>query len=812
MKMESKINIKRETMKENRIGGWKTTLLLTTFLVVGLCFGGVQSLSSYSDVSANPEPAVTIAIMPAEERVPVRATVTVNITIDSAEPLTGVQIDVVFNPDILNATDVINGGMFDTWGPDMGFNWAIDNENGTIKSIVAFNFEGTATNGVFATIKFETIEAGISTINFSNIKLTDASYPPQQVPQEDIAANPGVVSTITILEILPSGQTGSINEDISVDVTLNPAEPIKSLQFDITFNQSIINAVNVSDGGLFDQWDWINKMEIDNNTGTIRNISAINLEDNVTDEPGIFATITFRAIGSGASFVNISNVVIVNSSFEEITPSIINATITIDSEPPTIQDLTSNVATTGDSFTLNADVTDNIEVSAVYVEYWYGTGEHTNVSMEKSGDNYIKVITIDHTLQPLHYIISAVDTSSNWDSTGTKDVTISDNDKPQYTSVAEPTSGTTGESVLVSFTANDNIDVTYYKINVSGTLHDMTKDGDYYNYTIDIPSNSVANIVYNCIFKDAAGNENTTPDRTITVSDNDPPTVAITSGPSGTIDTSTSTFSWSGSDNVGGLQYRYKLTGSWSSWSSAKTKTFGGLSDDSYTFYVEARDGAGNPSSTRTRSFTVDTNEEPVADFSYTPLNPTDLDTITFDASDSDDPDGDIVNYTWDFGDENVSYGKKPTHKYDDNGTYTVTLTVKDDKGATDTCSQAIEIANEPPTAYFTYLPDKPKVNKEITFTDTSTDDDGTITNYTWDFGDGNISYEQNPTHKYDADGTYTATLTITDNDNATDVTSLDIPVEKEPSFILPIIAIIILAIIAIAVVIIWRRRTTKQE
>ncbi|RLF42245.1 MAG: hypothetical protein DRN18_02660, partial [Thermoplasmata archaeon] len=49
--------------------------------------------------------------------------------------------------------------------------------------------------------------------------------------------------------------------------------------------------------------------------------------------------------------------------------------------------------------------------------------------------------------------------------------------------------------------------------------------------------------------------------------------------------------------------------------------------------------------------------------------------------------------------------------------------------------------------------------------------------NYTWNFGDGNVSYEQNPTHKYADDGIYTVTLTVTDNDGATNSTSRDISV-----------------------------------
>jgi len=54
-------------------------------------------------------------------------------------------------------------------------------------------------------------------------------------------------------------------------------------------------------------------------------------------------------------------------------------------------------------------------------------------------------------------------------------------------------------------------------------------------------------------------------------------------------------------------------------------------------------------------------NIPPVANFSYTPPNPTDLDTIQLNDS-SYDLDGAIVNYTWDFGDGNISYERNPCH------------------------------------------------------------------------------------------------------------------------------------------------------
>jgi len=79
---------------------------------------------------------------------------------------------------------------------------------------------------------------------------------------------------------------------------------------------------------------------------------------------------------------------------------------------------------------------------------------------------------------------------------------------------------------------------------------------------------------------------------------------------------------------------------------------------------------------------------------------------------------------------------------------------------------------NEPPNASFTYSPTFPTTADTVQFTDTSPDSDGWIEKWFWDFGDGNHSTLQNPTHQYAESGTYWVTLTVTDNDNATNSTS----------------------------------------
>lgn len=86
-------------------------------------------------------------------------------------------------------------------------------------------------------------------------------------------------------------------------------------------------------------------------------------------------------------------------------------------------------------------------------------------------------------------------------------------------------------------------------------------------------------------------------------------------------------------------------------------------------------------------------NQPPTASFTYSPQNPMIGEEITFDASLSTDPDGEIVSYEWGFGDGEAASGEIVTHAYSDVGDYTVTLTVTDDDGAANSSSDIITVA-----------------------------------------------------------------------------------------------------------------------
>lgn len=168
--------------------------------------------------------------------------------------------------------------------------------------------------------------------------------------------------------------------------------------------------------------------------------------------------------------------------------------------------------------------------------------------------------------------------------------------------------------------------------------------------------------------------------------------------------------------------------------------------------------------------------QPPQANFSFTPPTPNPNEEVKF-TDQSTDPDGQVVKWEWEFGDGATSSERNPSHKYAAKGKYTVKLTVTDDTGLTSSTTKIVPVGLKPPVANFAFTPANPKAGQAVRFTDQSTDADGTIQAWAWDFGDGATSTERNPQHQYAKDGTYTVKLTVTDNDGLSHTASKQITV-----------------------------------
>ena len=235
--------------------------------------------------------------------------------------------------------------------------------------------------------------------------------------------------------------------------------------------------------------------------------------------------------------------------------------------------------------------------------------------------------------------------------------------------------------------------------------------------------------------------------------------------------------------------------------------------DGTYTVKLTVTDNFGI-NKTKIKSIIIK-NVKPNALFTFHPKVPLDIQEVDF-RDNSTDVDGNIVNRTWFINGIFFNQTSMLRYTFPDNGTYTATLKVTDDDGDSSTYSQQIQVLNVAPSAGFTYSTQNNNYTKNnpISFTDTSSDVDGSIVSYHWDFGDGTTSTERHPSHTFSSNGRYKITLSIEDNDGKTDSYGKQLQIgstENPDNFLtelsmFDIIIVIIIFSVALSVVIISKK------
>jgi PKD repeat protein len=141
-----------------------------------------------------------------------------------------------------------------------------------------------------------------------------------------------------------------------------------------------------------------------------------------------------------------------------------------------------------------------------------------------------------------------------------------------------------------------------------------------------------------------------------------------------------------------------------------------------------------------------------------------------------------IANYAWSFGDGVTGTGATPSHVYATAGAYKVRLTVTDGAGVSSSTTQSVTVLDQPPIAMFGSSPAVPIPGQPVSFDGRgSSDPDGTIASYAWDFGDGVTGTGAAPTHAYAGPGTYTVRLTVTDHAGQKTTVSRAVTVYAQP-------------------------------
>jgi PKD repeat protein len=343
-----------------------------------------------------------------------------------------------------------------------------------------------------------------------------------------------------------------------------------------------------------------------------------------------------------------------------------------------------------------------------------------------------------------------------------------------------PSAPVTGETITFTSTSTDS----------DGTIAwqgwDLDNDGHYDDgtaKTATVSSFSAGNHTVGLLVVDDDGSWRTT-SKTITLTSNRAPTAAFSANPTavdtGQLTTLTSSStdpdgrplaeSWDLDDNgTFGDKTGHQVTASWST-------------NGTHTVSLRVTDSGG---SVRTVSHDVTVNNRaPTAAFG---MSATEVDSganVTF-SSTSSDPDGSIAGYAWDFDGNGTTdaTGASVSHGFAHSGTPDVTLTVTDNEGAQRSVSHQVTVRNRAPVAGFTMSAADVASGDAITFTSTSTDPDGSIASYAWDFDGDGATDATGPTvaRSWAHSGTPTVTLTVTDDDGVARSATHGVTVHNRP-------------------------------
>lgn len=210
---------------------------------------------------------------------------------------------------------------------------------------------------------------------------------------------------------------------------------------------------------------------------------------------------------------------------------------------------------------------------------------------------------------------------------------------------------------------------------------------------------------------------------------------------------------------------------------------------DPFTYYaengmdVQVHHGASVTEEDAAIEFFSCNDQPPTADFSFSPETPGPGDTVSFDGSNSTDPDGSIASYEWNYDDGSANdSGVSPSHIFSSSGTYNVTLTVTDDGGNTNSTTKTVEV-NDGPTADIDYDPSDPEINEQVEFDGSgSTEGLDQIVSYDWYIDSAYYASGTTINPSFGSKGVYNVTLIVTDDGGLSDQESVDVTVTDDPA------------------------------
>ncbi|MBE3120999.1 MAG: hypothetical protein IMZ58_02180, partial [Thermoplasmata archaeon] len=211
---------------------------------------------------------------------------------------------------------------------------------------------------------------------------------------------------------------------------------------------------------------------------------------------------------------------------------------TVDTKPPQIINHSPSSGETGDSFTFNASVFDDMTPKSaltVQVNWAHGSLSGNDTMTNASGNYFVKTITLsNYSTSALTYHFYAKDTAKipNVNYTAQLSAPVSDDELPTITGDSGNVVVGTGNTITLWVSATDNIGVTSAKATIDLVDHAMAfnSGNSHWEYAYTAPSGSTAGHAYTVTVYDLAANSRTNASRTITVNDDDTPVITGDSG------------------------------------------------------------------------------------------------------------------------------------------------------------------------------------------------------------------------------------------------------------------------------------------
>ena len=436
----------------------------------------------------------TIKIVPQETNVMVGENFTVSINITPTSPVSSAICNVTFNPEMLQAEEVMNGGMFDVWLGNLPGVAEIDNINGTISYIFAASSEEKTSEGTFAIIKFRAIAVGSSSINIED-------------PIIQRETNVNIINGV--VNVLAGGDTNP--PEIS-NIVVKP------------FVQYVNGYVNIS-ASIYDE------SAIDSVKAIIEYPNGSIYEYPMSKDTKYYLNRTYSMAGTYHFRIYARD----EYGNENESP-IYSFEIEGDNVPPEIKDVLASpsLQDAGKDVTISCKVTDNIAVKDVFLNITYPDGTNYNFSIKNNKTDSIYYCNKAYNMLGTYsFFIFAIDDYGNKNKSQTYEFEIDDT-TPPVVGIIYPKGGEiVGGKVIIKWNATDNygknlLITIKYSPNNGATWHlivsDTENDGEYEWDTSKLESGD--SYLISVSAKDAAGNIGKDVSDKFTV-DNTNPTLAI---------------------------------------------------------------------------------------------------------------------------------------------------------------------------------------------------------------------------------------------------------------------------------------------